>query len=87
MLVCPPPTAHGDQKRSVTFTESQGQQVSAGASKPPTPSAVEAPAEGRKDSPAPSKTPTLEVPPVPSATVTADLHGPANPQVAAKVRL
>uniref|UniRef100_A0AAQ5Z123 Unc-80 homolog (C. elegans) n=1 Tax=Amphiprion ocellaris TaxID=80972 RepID=A0AAQ5Z123_AMPOC len=70
-----------DQKRSVTFTENQGQQASAGASKPPPPSTVDPPAEGRKASPAPSKSPTLEVPPASSATVTADLHGPANTQV------
>uniref|UniRef100_A0A4W6FFB1 Unc-80 homolog, NALCN channel complex subunit n=1 Tax=Lates calcarifer TaxID=8187 RepID=A0A4W6FFB1_LATCA len=67
-----------DQKRSVTFTENQGQQ---GTSKPPTPSTVDPPAEGRKASPAPSKSPTLEVPPASSATVTADLHSPANTQV------
>ncbi|GLD67397.1 protein unc-80 homolog [Lates japonicus] len=70
--------AHGDQKRSVTFTENQGQQ---GTSKPPTPSAVDPPAEGRKASPAPSKSPTLEVPSASSAMVTADLHSPANTQV------
>lgn len=64
-------TAHGDQKRSVTFTESPGQQPVSG------PGAAEPPAEGRKSSPAPSKSPTLEVSPAPSATVTADLHGPA----------
>ena len=70
------PTAHADQKRSVTFTESQGQQ---GAGKPPTPSTAEPPAEGRKASPALS--PTVDVSSVSSATVTADLHGPANTQV------
>uniref|UniRef100_A0A3Q1GA76 Unc-80 homolog (C. elegans) n=1 Tax=Acanthochromis polyacanthus TaxID=80966 RepID=A0A3Q1GA76_9TELE len=69
-----------DQKRSVTFTENQGQQASAGPSKPSTPSTVDPPAESRKASPAPSKSPTLEVPPASSATVTADLHGPANAQ-------
>uniref|UniRef100_A0A8D3E268 Unc-80 homolog (C. elegans) n=1 Tax=Scophthalmus maximus TaxID=52904 RepID=A0A8D3E268_SCOMX len=69
------PLAH-DQKRSVTFTE-----ASEGMSKPLTPSTLEPPAEGRKASPAPSKSPTLEVPPATSATVTADLHGPANTQV------
>lgn len=68
------PTAHGDQKRSVTFTENQGQQASA-------PSAVDPPAEGRKASPASSKSPTLEVPSASSATVTADLHSPATTQV------
>ncbi|TWW63953.1 Protein unc-80 -like protein [Takifugu flavidus] len=62
--------AHGDQKRSVTFTESPGQQ-------PPTPSSAEPPAEGSKASPAFSKSPTLEVPSASSATVTADLHTPA----------
>ncbi|XP_034720564.1 protein unc-80 homolog isoform X19 [Etheostoma cragini] len=70
--------AHGDQKRSVTFTENQGQQ---GASKPPTPSTTDPSAEGRKASPAPSKSPTLEVPSVSSATVTADLHSVHNTQV------
>lgn len=80
MHVCP--TAHGDQKRSVTFTENQGQQASAGgASKPPTPSTVDPPAEGRGVSPVPSKSPTLEVPPASSATITADLHRPTNAQV------
>uniref|UniRef100_A0A3B5MV28 Uncharacterized protein n=1 Tax=Xiphophorus couchianus TaxID=32473 RepID=A0A3B5MV28_9TELE len=65
---------HGDQKRSVTFTETQGQQgAQQGA-----PGATEPSGEGRKASPAPSKSPTLEVP---SATVTADLHGPASIQV------
>ncbi|MEQ2231847.1 hypothetical protein ILYODFUR_004857, partial [Ilyodon furcidens] len=64
------PLAHGDQKRSVTFTETQGQQAS--------PNTAEPPGEARKASPAPSKSPTLEVP---SSTVTADLHGPANTQV------
>ncbi|KAM7365636.1 hypothetical protein PAMP_016553 [Pampus punctatissimus] len=73
--------AHGDQKRSVTFTESQGQQVSTGASKPPTPSTIDPPAEGMKASPASSKSPTLEVPSASSATVTADLHSPATTQV------
>ncbi|TKS64886.1 Protein unc-80 -like protein [Collichthys lucidus] len=68
------PLAHGDQKRSVTFTENQGQQ-------PSTPGAMEPAAEARKASPALSKSPTLEVPPASSATVTADLHGPANAQV------
>ncbi|KAF3688432.1 Protein unc-80 -like protein [Channa argus] len=77
---------HGDQKRSVTFTENQGQQVSAGVSKPPTPSAVDAPAEGRKASSVPSKSPMLEVPPASSATVTADLHSSANEQVRAAER-
>lgn len=67
------PTAHGDQKRSVTFTETQSQQAA--------PSATEPPGEGRKASPAPSKSPTLEVPSVASATVTADLHGPVSIQV------
>lgn len=66
--------AHGDQKRSVTFTESPGQQ-------PPTPSSAEPPAEGSKASPAFSKSPTLEVPSASSATVTADLHSPAISQV------
>ncbi|TNM94141.1 hypothetical protein fugu_002317 [Takifugu bimaculatus] len=66
--------AHGDQKRSVTFTESPGQQ-------PPTPSSAEPPAEGSKASPAFSKSPTLEVPSASSATVTADLHTPAISQV------
>lgn len=76
------PTAHGDQKRSVTFTENQGQQApAAGMSKSPTPSAVDPPAEGRKASPAASKSPALEVPAASSATVTADLHSPANTQV------
>ncbi|TKS64882.1 Protein unc-80 -like protein [Collichthys lucidus] len=65
------PLAHGDQKRSVTFTENQGQQ-------PSTPGAMEPAAEARKASPALSKSPTLEVPSASSATVTADLHGPAN---------
>uniref|UniRef100_A0A8C4P1H3 Protein unc-80 homolog n=1 Tax=Dicentrarchus labrax TaxID=13489 RepID=A0A8C4P1H3_DICLA len=65
-----------DQKRSVTFTENQGQQ-------PSTPSAMEPPGEDRKASPALSKSPTLEVPSTSSATVTADLHGPANTQVGA----
>lgn len=69
------PTAHGDQKRSVTFTENQSQQPSA------PPSAVDPPAEVRKASPAVSKSSTLEVPSASSATVTADLHGPANTQV------
>ncbi|TKS64885.1 Protein unc-80 -like protein [Collichthys lucidus] len=68
------PLAHGDQKRSVTFTENQGQQ-------PSTPGAMEPTAEARKASPALSKSPTLEVPSASSATVTADLHGPANAQV------
>ncbi|XP_056884493.1 protein unc-80 homolog isoform X21 [Takifugu flavidus] len=68
------PLAHGDQKRSVTFTESPGQQ-------PPTPSSAEPPAEGSKASPAFSKSPTLEVPSASSATVTADLHTPAISQV------
>ena len=68
------PAAHGDQKRSVTFTENQGQQ-------PSTPGAMEPTAEARKASPALSKSPTLEVPSASSATVTADLHGPANAQV------
>ncbi|TKS64919.1 Protein unc-80 -like protein [Collichthys lucidus] len=67
------PLAHGDQKRSVTFTENQGQQ-------PSTPGAMEPTAEARKASPALSKSPTLEVPSASSATVTADLHGPANAQ-------
>ncbi|XP_029696086.1 protein unc-80 homolog isoform X15 [Takifugu rubripes] len=66
--------AHGDQKRSVTFTESPGQQ-------PPTPSSAEPPAEGSKASPAFSKSPTLEVPSASSAMVTADLHTPAISQV------
>ncbi|TKS64898.1 Protein unc-80 -like protein [Collichthys lucidus] len=66
-------SAHGDQKRSVTFTENQGQQ-------PSTPGAMEPTAEARKASPALSKSPTLEVPSASSATVTADLHGPANAQ-------
>ncbi|XP_029696079.1 protein unc-80 homolog isoform X9 [Takifugu rubripes] len=68
------PLAHGDQKRSVTFTESPGQQ-------PPTPSSAEPPAEGSKASPAFSKSPTLEVPSASSAMVTADLHTPAISQV------
>ncbi|CAG5934058.1 unnamed protein product [Menidia menidia] len=71
------PLAQGDQKRSVTFTENQG-----AAGKPPTPGAAEPPADGRRASPAPSKSPTLEVPPAFSAMVTADLHGPASTQVA-----
>ncbi|XP_030265403.1 protein unc-80 homolog isoform X1 [Sparus aurata] len=70
--------AHGDQKRSVTFTENQGQT-------PSTPGAAEPPAEGRKASPALSKSPTLEVPSATSATVTADLHGPANTQVPSSI--
>ncbi|XP_014837511.1 PREDICTED: protein unc-80 homolog isoform X7 [Poecilia mexicana] len=70
------PLVHGDQKRSVTFTETQGQQgAQQGAAGTTEPSG-----EGRKPSPAPSKSPTLEVP---SATVTADLHGPASIQVPA----
>ncbi|KAM9767096.1 protein unc-80 homolog isoform 3-T3 [Menidia menidia] len=69
--------AQGDQKRSVTFTENQG-----AAGKPPTPGTAEPPADGRRASPAPSKSPTLEVPPAFSAMVTADLHGPASTQVA-----
>lgn len=73
------PTAQADQKRSVTFTENQEQQTATGGSKPPTPSKVEAPAEPK--GPALSKSPTLEVPPSVSATVTADLHRPANAQV------
>ncbi|KAM9767095.1 protein unc-80 homolog isoform 2-T2 [Menidia menidia] len=71
------PLAQGDQKRSVTFTENQG-----AAGKPPTPGTAEPPADGRRASPAPSKSPTLEVPPAFSAMVTADLHGPASTQVA-----
>ncbi|XP_024144693.1 protein unc-80 homolog isoform X2 [Oryzias melastigma] len=67
--------AQADQKRSVTFTENQ-EQATGGGGKPPTPSKVEAPAEAK--GPALSKSPTLEVPPSVSATVTADLHRPAN---------
>ncbi|XP_061918285.1 protein unc-80 homolog isoform X3 [Entelurus aequoreus] len=68
--------AQGDQKRSVTFTETQGQQASAGAGKLLTP--AEAPMEALKGSPVPVKLPTLEVPS--SAGVTADLHSPAKTQ-------
>uniref|UniRef100_A0A667WHN7 Unc-80 homolog, NALCN channel complex subunit n=1 Tax=Myripristis murdjan TaxID=586833 RepID=A0A667WHN7_9TELE len=73
----------GDQKRSVTFTESQGQQGSSGAAKPPTPTTTDPQPECRRASPAPSKSPTLEVPPPSSssATITADLHSPASTQV------
>ncbi|KAI4831384.1 hypothetical protein KUCAC02_000927 [Chaenocephalus aceratus] len=69
--------AHGDQKRSVTFTENPDSSQQ-GGSKPPT---AESPAEGRKSSPAFPKPPTLEVPSVSSSTVTADLHGPGNTPV------
>ncbi|TKS64901.1 Protein unc-80 -like protein [Collichthys lucidus] len=44
------------------------------------PGAMEPKAEARTASPALSKSPTLEVPSASSATVTADLHGPANAQ-------
>uniref|UniRef100_H3CSC7 Unc-80 homolog, NALCN channel complex subunit n=1 Tax=Tetraodon nigroviridis TaxID=99883 RepID=H3CSC7_TETNG len=67
------PLAHGDQKRSVTFTESPGQQ-------PPTPSTAEPPGEDSKSSPA-FLSPTLEVLSASSATVTADLHSPTITQV------
>uniref|UniRef100_A0A1A8J8A7 Unc-80 homolog n=1 Tax=Nothobranchius kuhntae TaxID=321403 RepID=A0A1A8J8A7_NOTKU len=60
------PLAHGDQKRSVTFTETQNQQACQGA--------AETPAEDARASPAPSKSPTLEVPPVVTATVNPDVH-------------
>ncbi|XP_061686971.1 protein unc-80 homolog isoform X17 [Syngnathoides biaculeatus] len=77
-----PLAAQGDQKRSVTFTETQGQQMCVGAGKPLIPSATDLPVEGRKSNPATSKPPTLEVPPASSATVIADLHSPAKRQVA-----
>uniref|UniRef100_A0A3Q3N760 Unc-80 homolog, NALCN channel complex subunit n=1 Tax=Mastacembelus armatus TaxID=205130 RepID=A0A3Q3N760_9TELE len=62
-----------DQKRSVTFTENQAQQASAGEGKPLTASVA-----------APSKSPTPEVTSTP--TVSADLHGPANKQVGDNIR-
>uniref|UniRef100_A0A1A8GNG7 Unc-80 homolog n=1 Tax=Nothobranchius korthausae TaxID=1143690 RepID=A0A1A8GNG7_9TELE len=64
--------AHGDQKRSVTFTETQNQQACQGT--------AETPAEGARASPAPSKSPTLEVPPVVTATVNPDFRtqGPSS---------
>uniref|UniRef100_A0A1A8CPY5 Unc-80 homolog n=1 Tax=Nothobranchius kadleci TaxID=1051664 RepID=A0A1A8CPY5_NOTKA len=58
--------AHGDQKRSVTFTETQNQQACQGT--------AETPAEDARASPAPSKSPTLEVPPVVTATVNPDVR-------------
>ncbi|XP_034034433.1 protein unc-80 homolog isoform X6 [Thalassophryne amazonica] len=78
--------AHGDQKRSVTFTEHQGPQASAGVNKPPTPSTFNPPPESSRESPGPSRSPTLEVPSSSSsssssATITADLHRPIITQV------
>ncbi|XP_072303133.1 protein unc-80 homolog isoform X5 [Eucyclogobius newberryi] len=63
--------AHGDQKRSVTFTETQGPAVA--------PSAVDPPVEAHRSSLASVKSPTLEVP-TSTSTVMADLHGPATTQ-------
>ncbi|KAJ0009452.1 hypothetical protein NQD34_001154 [Periophthalmus magnuspinnatus] len=69
------PLAHGeqkDQKRSVTFTETQGPGGPPGA--------VDPPAEVRRSSPASVKSPTLEVP-TSMSTITADLHRPTTAQV------
>ncbi|XP_061634151.1 protein unc-80 homolog isoform X18 [Phyllopteryx taeniolatus] len=77
----------GDQKRSVTFTETQGQQTCVGVSKPLSPSGTDVPVEGRKTNPAMSKPPTLEVPSASSATVIADLHSPAKTQVASNLSI
>ncbi|XP_061534416.1 protein unc-80 homolog isoform X14 [Phycodurus eques] len=77
----------GDQKRSVTFTETQGQQTCVGVSKPLSPSGTDVPVEGRKTNPAMTKPPTLEVPSASSATVIADLHSPAKTQVASNLSI
>ncbi|XP_077450166.1 protein unc-80 homolog isoform X23 [Stigmatopora argus] len=74
--------AQGDQKRSVTFTETQSQQTCSGAGKPSSPSGKDVIAEGKKTNIATSKPPMLEVPSASSATVIADLHSPAKTQVA-----
>ncbi|XP_057679496.1 protein unc-80 homolog isoform X17 [Corythoichthys intestinalis] len=74
--------SQGDQKRSVTFTETRSQQACAGAGKPSSPSGKDVLVEGRKANPATSKPPMLEVPSASSATVIADLHSPAKTQVA-----
>nr|XP_054603628.1 protein unc-80 homolog isoform X2 [Nothobranchius furzeri] len=68
--------AHGDQKRSVTFTETQNQQACQGA--------AETPAEDARASPAPSKSPTLEVPPVVTATVNPDVRTQVPPAKSSK---
>ncbi|XP_077570796.1 protein unc-80 homolog isoform X4 [Stigmatopora nigra] len=77
-----PLAAQGDQKRSVTFTETQSQQTCSAAGKPSSPSGKDVIAEGKKTNIATSKPPMLEVPSASSATVIADLHSPAKTQVA-----
>uniref|UniRef100_A0AAY5KIG3 Unc-80 homolog (C. elegans) n=1 Tax=Esox lucius TaxID=8010 RepID=A0AAY5KIG3_ESOLU len=70
-------THGGDQKRVVTFTETQQEaQV-----KPPIPAGADAQPEVRKASPAPPPTPPATTGASFSATVKADLHSPARKQV------
>ncbi|KAJ8003918.1 hypothetical protein DPEC_G00153380 [Dallia pectoralis] len=70
-------THGGDQKRVVTFTETQQE----AQTKPPVPAGADAQPEVRKASPAPPSTPPASSGASFSATVKADLHSPSRKQL------